>query len=137
MLSPQRERFAQEITSGKSQSESYRIAYPKSTKWKPEIVQQKASRLMADGKVQARVEELRRPILEKVGLTLEDHLTKLADLRDKAEKDGKYAAAISAETNRGRAAGLYKDRLEVSTTSYVQTVPESENMEDWAARCRK
>ena len=134
MLNPQRERFAQEVACGKSQSDAYREAYAKSRKWKAETVQQAASRLMADSKVYARVEELRRPILEKVGLTLEDHLTKLADLRDKAEKEGKFAAAIAAETNRGKAAGLYKDRLEVPTTSYVQTVPESEDVEAWAAR---
>lgn len=133
MLSPQRERFAQEVASGKNQSASYRIAYPKSIKWKPEVVQQKASWLMSDGRVLARVEELRRPILEKVGLTLEEHLNKLASLRDKAEEEGRFAAAITAETNRGKAAGLYKDRLEVSTTSYVQTVPESENIDEWAS----
>ena len=134
MLNPQQERFAQEVVSGKSQSDAYRVAYPRSIKWKVETVQQAASRLIANNKVYTRVEELRMPILKKVGLTLEDHLTKLADLRDKAENEGKFSAAIAAETNRGKAAGLYKDRLEVSTTSYVQTVPELENIEEWETR---
>ncbi len=134
MLNPQQERFAQEVVSGKNQSDAYRVAYPRSIKWKAETVQQAASRLIANNKVRTRVEELRMPILKKVGLTLEDHLTKLADLRDKAENEGKFSAAIAAETNRGKAAGLYKDRLEVSTTSYVQTVPELENIEEWETR---
>ena len=34
----------------------------------------------------------------------------------------------------GRHLGMYKDKLEVVETSYVQTVPESESVEVWAAR---
>ena len=34
----------------------------------------------------------------------------------------------------GRHLGMFKDKLEVVTTSYVQTVPESESVEEWSAR---
>lgn len=57
-LSPQREKFAQEVAKGKTQSDAYRIAYPKSLEWKDEAVWTAASKLMADGKVLVRVAEL-------------------------------------------------------------------------------
>lgn len=61
-LTPQREKFAQAVAAGKSQAEAYRLAYPKSEKWKPETIHQAASRLMADSNVCARVAELRAEI---------------------------------------------------------------------------
>jgi len=43
---------------------------------------------------------------------LRQHLTKLAQLRDKAEQLGKFGDAISAEVSRGRALGYYIERRE-------------------------
>lgn len=40
-------------------------------------------------------------------VTQESHLSRLDTLGRKAEKEGKYSAAIAAEVARGRAAGLY------------------------------
>lgn len=61
-LSPQQEKFALGVAQGSAQSEAYRVAYPKSKKWKPDTVHQAASRLMADSKVIARVSEIRERI---------------------------------------------------------------------------
>lgn len=58
-LSPQREKFAVAVASGKTQSDAYREAYPGSLNWKPESVHEKASVLAADVKVSARIKELR------------------------------------------------------------------------------
>lgn len=63
-LTSQQEAFAQAVASGKSQSDAYRSAYPKSLKWKPDTVWQSASRLMACDKVSARVEVLRKMITD-------------------------------------------------------------------------
>ncbi len=57
-LTPQQEKFAQEVASGKNQSEAYRVAYPSSRRWKPATVHQAASRMMADSKVSARFASL-------------------------------------------------------------------------------
>ena len=57
-LTPQQEKFVQEVVSGKNQSEAYRVAYPASRRWQPATVHQAASRLMADSKVSARVASL-------------------------------------------------------------------------------
>lgn len=61
-LTGQQEKFALGVASGKTQVDAYREAYPKSNKWKDDSVYPKASALMANGKVSARVAELRERI---------------------------------------------------------------------------
>ena len=41
------------------------------------------------------------------GITLGTHLARLGDLSHRAEEAGEFGAAIAAETNRGKASGLY------------------------------
>lgn len=53
-LTDKQERFIQELIKGKSQREAYRIAYPTSVKWLDKSVDEKASALMSNAKVQAR-----------------------------------------------------------------------------------
>ena len=65
-LTPKREKFAQELVRTGGQSEAYREAYPSSRNWKSETVHSAASRLAADGKVHARVEELRAAVVAQV-----------------------------------------------------------------------
>ncbi len=105
-MTPKQERFAQEVASGKlSQADAYRAAYGAGN-MAPKTLQEKASRLMATGKVRARVGELRAPLVEKAGITLESHLEKLSELRDLAQEAGQHGAAITAEVARGKAAGV-------------------------------
>jgi hypothetical protein len=63
--------------------------------------------------VVARIENLKQEYYKKHEVTFENHVTKLADLRDLAAKNGNYPAAVSAERYRGMAAGLYIDRKEI------------------------
>lgn len=124
-LTPKQEKFAQEVASGKSQAEAYRIAF-NAAKMKPETIWSRASELMADGKVSARVAELRAPIVEKVGLTLEAHLERLAELSAKAETSRQYSAAIAAEVARGKAAGVHieQTKSDVTVTALPASVKE-------------
>jgi phage terminase small subunit len=110
-LTAKQEAFAQAVTSGKTQADAYRSAF-NAGKMKAETIQQSASRLMADRKVSARVAELRKPVVEAVQITLAAHLDRLAALSDKAEQEGKYSAAVAAEVARGKASGLYVDKME-------------------------
>lgn len=57
-LTPKQEKFALLVAQGMTQADAYRGAYS-AEKMKPETVQSKASILMADGKVRARVDEHR------------------------------------------------------------------------------
>ena len=62
-----------------------------------------------------------------------------------SETETQHGGSLKLKTNDklkalelvGKHLGMFKDVVEVNETSYVQTVPESENMEEWAARCRK
>lgn len=61
-LTGQQEKFAVGVTSGKTQADAYREAYPKSKAWKDGSVHTKASLLMSNVKVQQRVAELKERI---------------------------------------------------------------------------
>ena len=108
-LTPKQEKFSQSVASGKSQADAYRLAY-NAGNMKEETVWSNASVLMADNKVSARVDEIRKPIVESAQFTLDQHLINLMSLRDKAAEDGKWGAAIAAEIGRGKAAGLYVNK---------------------------
>jgi len=111
-LTPKMERFAQEVASGKTQAEAYRIAYDVSGS-KDSSIHVNASKLMSNTKIQQRVDEIRMPIIKAKQLTLETHLEDLKALRNMAIKDGKLSAAINAEIARGKAAGVAIDKVEV------------------------
>ena len=59
------EKFCQEFIKTGNQSEAYRRAYPKSLKWKPETVTERASVLMRGSNVSTRVKELQAKIEKK------------------------------------------------------------------------
>ena len=78
-LTPKREAFAQAVASGMTQADAYRSAFDTS-RMKAETVQQKASRLMADGKVRARVKELQEAAASAVVMTRREALERLTVL---------------------------------------------------------
>jgi phage terminase small subunit len=128
MLTPKQERFAQEIASGKSQSDAYRAAFNVSPSTKAETIHKRASELIQKGVIAGRVEELRKPIIEEVGITLKSHLDDLKVLRNAAVQNGQYGAAISAEIARGKAAGIHVEKSEVVTVTKSLTPLKDE---DW------
>lgn len=113
-LSPQREKFAQAVASGMNQSDAYREAYKVRNGTKLSSVNVNASKLMNDAKVAQRVAELRAPIVKNVQVTLENHLRDLMALRNLATKEKQMSAAINAEIARGKACGLYVEKLQHS-----------------------
>jgi hypothetical protein len=115
-LSPQRERFAQAVASGMNQSDAYRAAYKVREGTKLVSVNQNASRLMADVNVMSRVAELRAPAAKKATITLESHLADLQRLRNMAVKEKQFAAAITAEVARGKAAGVHIERADITNS---------------------
>ncbi len=137
-LTSRQEAFANAVASGKSQADAYRIAYS-TEKSKPETIHSKASALMADGKVSARVAELRKPIAEKVGITLESHLQDLMRLRNMAAKEKQYSAAIAAEIARGKASGVHVEKTEQSINSNQGVLVAAPVMspEEWAVAAAK
>lgn len=104
-LTPKQEKFCLEYLKTGNASEAYRIAYP-TQKGKPTTVNRRAKELIDNGKIQARLEELKKPAIKKAQMTLEAHLEDLRILRNQATKAGKLDAAIKAEIARGRHSGV-------------------------------
>ena len=111
MLTPKQEAFAIAVASGMTQADAYRSAYNVKPTTKPESVQTKAYQMMQMVQIRSRVEELKKPIIEAAGITLESHLARLEHLGKKAEKAENYTAAISAEVARGKVAQLYTENI--------------------------
>ena len=56
------------------------------------------------------LDELKQERMLKFGVTYESHIAELARIKDLALKKSSFSAAVNAETNRGKAGGLYIDR---------------------------
>ena len=119
MLTPKQEAFAIAVASGMTQADAYRSAYNVKPTTKPESVQTKAYQMMQMVQIRSRVEELKKPIIEAAGITLESHLARLEHLGKKAEKAESYTAAISAEVARGKVAQLYTENINFTGNFYV------------------
>lgn len=77
-LSVQVEKFSRLVASGKSQSDAYRQAYPRSQKWLAKSVHEKASALANRAKVAARIAELREKASRAADLSAEKLLREVA-----------------------------------------------------------
>lgn len=93
-LTPQQERFAQEVANGKSQAEACRIAYPRSAAWKPGALWSKASTLMATEKVSRRVASLREELEKRALWTREDSVRTLMSVIQNPEKPTDVVSAV-------------------------------------------
>lgn len=78
-LTPQQNIFSQQVASGKTYAESYRIAYPKSVKWKDESVWCESSKLMSIPMVLQRVKELQSASMKRNEATLDEVLQEMAN----------------------------------------------------------
>ena len=59
--------------------------------------------------------KLREEKIQKYMVTFDGHLAELDRIKELALKKGSFSSAVNAETNRGKAAGLYIDRKIIKT----------------------
>lgn len=85
MLTAKQEKFVQGIIEGKSQAEAYRSAY-NTKKMADKTIWENASRLMADSKVAARVNELRSQMMAASIMSAKGRLEWLTNLINNAEE---------------------------------------------------
>lgn len=93
------ERFAQELAKGKSQVDAYATAG-----YKPN--ESHASRLVTNGKVAERVEELKGRAAEKAVVTAADIAQQLDEDREFARTLKQASAAVSASMGKAKVLGL-------------------------------
>lgn len=86
-LTAKQEAFCQAIADGKNQSDAYRSAY-NAGRMKAETIQSKASILMSNGMLRARVTELREALASKSLWTREQSVAVLVDVIGDGESRG-------------------------------------------------
>ena len=84
MLTAKQEKFVQGLVSGLSQRQAYYEAFPNSKKWKPETVDNKASKLFKENEILARYNELMDEHKEKALWTREEAVNTLKWLIQKS-----------------------------------------------------
>jgi len=114
LKNPRHELFAQEVATGRMKSEAYIEFYPLAANWKTSAVHVKASTLAAQPDVKQRVAFLQAKAADASVFTLAAHLTRLNALSKAAERAGEFTAAVKAEENRGKAAGFYPNKVELT-----------------------
>lgn len=114
-LTEKQERFCLAYIETGVAAEAYRTAYSPKTMSK-NAIKVESCRMLAMLKIKARIEELRAPAAKAAKITLESHLKDLEKLRNKADDAKDYGAAIRAEVARGKAAGLYVERIDLTLT---------------------
>ena len=86
MLTEKQELFVRKIIEGETQADAYRAAYS-TAKMSDKTVWEKASRLMADDKVRARVQELRDQIASESIMTAQERQQFLSRIIKGIEKE--------------------------------------------------
>ena len=109
-LTPKQEKFCQGIVSGLNQSDAYRAAY-NCAGMGDATINNEAYVLMKSPDISARIEKLKLPIAERIGMGLEEYLTQLIAMRDKAKDD---APAIKAHELIGKCLGYYVNKTELT-----------------------
>ena len=115
ILTEKQEQFCKAYIETNNVTEAYIRAYqPKSTN--EASLKATAHKTLKSKRVMNRIAELRAPAAKAATLTLERHLRDLERLRDKADKSKDFGAAIRAEVARGKAAGLYIEKIDLNLT---------------------
>lgn len=111
MLTPKQERFVQNIISGMTQADAYREAYS-TAKMTDKTVWEKASRLMADSKVKARLTELRDQLAGESIMTAKERLEYLTRVVKGEENEQKIEITKDGKKVTRRIPPAIKTRLD-------------------------
>lgn len=112
-LTPKQEKFAQLVASGTNQSEAFKLSY-NAENMQASTIAEKASRLVKQSNISARLAELRKPIIEAHQYTLESYVKRMNEVAEMAFEQGQTAAGVKALENVGKVLGLYTNKTELS-----------------------
>tara|TARA_R100001377_G_scaffold84252_1_gene67399 strand:- start:12283 stop:12759 length:477 start_codon:yes stop_codon:yes gene_type:complete len=121
-LTPKQEKYAQNVAKGmKKKDAAVDAGYSEKNATRAGyLLDSEANPL-----VKQRIGALQEKAANKVELNLATHLTDLRDIREGAVRNGAWSAAVTAEVARGKAAGLYVNRSEL-TVNRVDTMSKEE-----------
>lgn len=116
MLTPKQERFVQNIIEGMSQADAYRNSYDVS-KMADKTIHEKASRLMSDGKVRARLQELRHQMMKPTIMSAQERMEWLTNLINNEEEG--TSDKLKAIDIMNKMQGEYVQKVEAEVKSEV------------------
>lgn len=126
-LTLKQEHFVKAYIETGNASEAYRIAYD-ADKMKAETIHRKASELMNNGKIRARLNELQTEHKERHNMTVDDLIKELDEAREIAKVNGNPTAMISAVMGKAKLLGLDKPQTQSSEDiqDFAEWLKESE-----------
>ena len=107
MLTPKQESFCQRYIETGNASEAYRLSYD-ADGMKPESINRKAKELIDNGKIAARLSELRAEVQAAHGVTVASLIAELEEARQVGKERGQASAMAAATMGKARLAGLDK-----------------------------
>jgi hypothetical protein len=117
------------IRNGGNQTDAWKDTHPNS-RAKPESMHQQASVFFRKLKVRSRILELQAQVASQsvasAALTLDAHMEKLRELRDRADQRGQTNAAIRAEELRGQLMRHYVKQVETGDAGEFSRMSDEE-----------
>jgi phage terminase small subunit len=128
LSNPKHERFAQELSKGKTADEAYVQAGYKPNRGN-------AATLKANQNILDRVAVLQDRGAQRAEITIESLIREAGEIQDAAKGAGQHSAAVAALTAKAKLAGLWVDKSETENvnTNYVVSGEPVDNVEDWEA----
>ena len=127
-LTEQQENFAQLLFRGKGQSDAYLEAYPTSSKWNKSTLYANASRMAANSKVIARLEQLRAPVARKAQYDVNTAMDEAMQAFELAVEVRAPGAMVAAAQLRAKLQGLMIEKREISVTQMGSMTPTDKQM---------
>lgn len=124
-MTPKQEAFCLAFIETGNASEAYRQAYD-AEGMKPASINRKAKELTDNGKIAARLAELRAGHLERHQFTVDDMVRQLDEDRKFARELETPAAAISASMGKAKLLGFLKEQVDVNVGVRVVSVNETD-----------
>ncbi len=115
-LTPKQARFVNAYLLESNATKAYQLAYGGSQN----TAAVEGHRSLRIPKIAAELAKRQAKAAARADLTLQSHLNRLNELADAAAGAEQYSAAVTAETNRGKASGFYIDRQEVKLAGKVE-----------------
>jgi phage terminase small subunit len=124
LLDPVRETFATTYHETGNATEALRTAKPKQcARWKPETVNQEASRWLRDTKISARLQELRAQAAKAHEITIDSIALELEEARKVGKDNGQSGGMVAASMGKAKLVGLLIDKAEVTGRDGGPLVP--------------
>ena len=107
-LTPRQEKFAQEYVLTGNAAEAYRVAYPKSLKWKDSAVYSQSSILAAHSEVAIRVKDLRDQSAKRNEITIDSIMAEYDEVIKQAHESKQFSPVVTAITKKAELCGLFE-----------------------------